>query len=64
MKYSSQRYETYAIHFTDGTSKCVYCRKIDLEDEISIAEYRKLDYIQQLNKGDDKVNHRPFTITL
>ena len=58
------RRETYAVFFKDGTKKYLYCKKNEIEEEITIAEYRKLDHIQQLNRGADPVKHRPFTITI
>ncbi len=58
------RGETFVIYFTDNTKKCIWCRKNEIEQYVTVAELRKLDHIQQLNRGDDKVNHRPFTITL
>lgn len=56
--------ETFVVYFTDGTTKPFYCKKNEVEQYITIAEYRKLDHIEQLNRGTDKVNHRSFTIKL
>ena len=56
------RFETFRIYFTDGTTKCVYCKKNDIEEYITVAELRRLDYIQQVNREGDKVNHKAFTI--
>ena len=58
------RNETFIVYFTDGTKKPIYCRKNEIEQYLTIAEYKRLECIKQLNRGNDKVNHRPFTIKL
>lgn len=55
---------TYQINFNDGTNKLVYCKKEELENYITIAEYRKLKDVTILNTLKDKVNHRPIVIKI
>lgn len=54
--------ETFTAYFTDGTKKHFYCKKNEILDYMSVNEYLKLDHIEILNRADDKVQHRPFTI--
>lgn len=55
---------TYQINFNDGTNKLVYCKKEELENYISIAEYRKLKDVTIMNSSKDKVNHKPIVIKI
>lgn len=56
--------ETFKIVFKDGTFVYFYCKKNEIEEEMTVAQFRKLDHIEYLNRGEDKVNHRHFTISL
>lgn len=56
------RNETYKLVFKDGTSVCIWCKKEKIDETITLAQYRKLDRIEQVNRKNDKVNHKPFMI--
>ena len=56
--------ETFVLNYKDGSKDLIFCKKEDIEKYITIEQYRKLINITILNKGYDKVNHRPFTIKL
>lgn len=58
------RNETFKVYFKDNTNKYLWCKKNEIEEHITVAEFRKLDHIEQINRKDDKVNHKPFTIVL
>ena len=53
--------ETWKLNFADGTYLYMYCKKSELLDEMTARQYVNLISAEILNKGDDKVNHRPVT---
>lgn len=62
MKKSYGGYETFKLIFKDGTYKTYYCRKDELLDWISVRDYKNGVYVEIMNRGSDKVQHRPIKL--
>lgn len=53
---------TFKAIYKDGTEELFYCKKNEIENYMTVANYRKLCHIEYVNREDDKVAHRPFKI--
>ena len=53
--------QTWKINFEDGTCRYDYCKKSEILDNITAREFFKIVSVEMINKGDDKVSHRPLT---
>lgn len=53
-------YETYQLIFKNGTVKNIWSTKDGILDNMTARDYLNLDHIEIINKGYDKVKHRPI----
>lgn len=54
--------ETFKAVYKDGTEEFFYCKKGEIENYMTVANYRKLDHIEYVNRAEDKTKHKHFMI--
>ena len=55
------KYENQTLGRKEIETKYVYCTNQGLVKNITLYEYEHLISITIMNKGNDKINHRPIT---
>lgn len=63
-KTMNKQYKTFILELKDGTKKPFYCKKNELENYMTIKEYKEQARIYILPTGDDTTPHKDFTVKI